>query len=194
MLALLSATLGAAGCGDNARVTTDAHDASDATPPAGTRTDALIDDGWLFLRADAAGAEAAGFDDSAWTPVTLPHTWNAFDGEDGGNDYYRGVGWYRRHLANPAPSSPPRRAYLQIDGASMVADLYINEQLEAKFEAAQRVANWLNERIATLHWLPGNCERSAVLSNRAASAGKSRALADSRTLLSAPKNLTLDCA
>jgi hypothetical protein len=52
----------------------------------------------------------------------------------------------------------------------------------------------LNERIATLHWLPGNCERSAVLSNRAASAGKSRALADSRTLLSAPKNLTLDCA
>ena len=24
--------------------------------------------------------------------VTIPHTWNAFDGQDGGDDYYRGVG------------------------------------------------------------------------------------------------------
>ena len=23
--------------------------------------------------------------------VTLPHTWNAIDGQDGGNDYYRGT-------------------------------------------------------------------------------------------------------
>lgn len=24
-----------------------------------------------------------------WEPVTLPHTWNAEDGQDGGNDYYQ---------------------------------------------------------------------------------------------------------
>ena len=23
--------------------------------------------------------------------VNLPHTWNAIDGQDGGNDYYRGL-------------------------------------------------------------------------------------------------------
>lgn len=27
-------------------------------------------------------------------PVTLPHTWNAIDGQDGGNDYYRGTCCY----------------------------------------------------------------------------------------------------
>lgn len=26
-----------------------------------------------------------------WEAVTLPHTWNAQDGQDGGNDYWRGT-------------------------------------------------------------------------------------------------------
>ena len=26
-----------------------------------------------------------------YTPVTLPHTWNAMDGQDGGGDFWRGV-------------------------------------------------------------------------------------------------------
>ena len=34
--------------------------------------------------------------------VTLPHTWNAVDGQDGGNDYYRGTCWYTLALAKPA--------------------------------------------------------------------------------------------
>ena len=25
--------------------------------------------------------------------IALPHTWNAVDGQDGGNDYYRGTCW-----------------------------------------------------------------------------------------------------
>ena len=43
-----------------------------------------LDDGWRFLRADAPGAEAPAFDDRRWAHVTLPHTWNAKDGQDGG--------------------------------------------------------------------------------------------------------------
>ena len=33
--------------------------------------------------------------------VTLPHTWNAEDGQDGGNDYHRGKCWYMRKLEAP---------------------------------------------------------------------------------------------
>ena len=33
-------------------------------------------DNWLFSK--GSGEK---------TPVTLPHTWNAVDGQDGGNDY-----------------------------------------------------------------------------------------------------------
>ena len=30
---------------------------------------------------------------TGWEAVTLPHSWNAKDGQDGGNDYYRGACW-----------------------------------------------------------------------------------------------------
>ena len=33
--------------------------------------------------------------------IALPHTWNAVDGQDGGNDYYRGTCWYTLALAKP---------------------------------------------------------------------------------------------
>ena len=32
--------------------------------------------------------------------VNIPHTWNAIDGQDGGNDYYRGIGTYEKTFAS----------------------------------------------------------------------------------------------
>jgi beta-galactosidase len=93
-----------------------------ATSP---REDLLIDDGWRFLRGDAPGAETAGFDDASWTGVQIPHTWNVEDGQDGGNDFRRGISWYRRHLAVPATSAG-KRLFLQFDAASVVADVFVN--------------------------------------------------------------------
>ena len=91
-----------------------------------TRTDTLLNDDWRFNRADVAGAEQSAFDDGAWTAAQLPHTWNAQDGQDGPNTpYYRGVGWYRKHYTLPA-ALDARRLYLQFDGASMIADVYVN--------------------------------------------------------------------
>lgn len=29
--------------------------------------------------------------DKKTVPVTIPHTWNNIDGQDGGNDYWRGT-------------------------------------------------------------------------------------------------------
>jgi beta-galactosidase len=80
---------------------------------------------WKFIRQDVAGAEQPGFDDSAWQMVSLPHTWNNLDGEDGGNDYYRGPGWYRRHLAIPSEDAG-RSLYLQFDAAGSDATVYVN--------------------------------------------------------------------
>ena len=74
-------------------------------PPPATRTDTLIDTGWKHLRMDDGGASATAYNDAAWASVTLPHTWNAIDGQDGGNDYYRGIGWYRRHYTPPASAA-----------------------------------------------------------------------------------------
>lgn len=90
------------------------------------RTVEALTDGWRFHKGDAADAAATGFDDSGWTPVTLPHTWNATDGQDGGNDYYRGPGWYRRPLM--IPTGEKRRHFLRFNAASIVADVFVDGQ------------------------------------------------------------------
>lgn len=94
-------------------------------PANAGRIDILLTDGWRFLRSDAAGAEVPGFDDVSWANIAVPHTWNALDGQDGGSDYHRGIGWYRRPLAVPS-DMVGRRAYLQFDAANTVADVYLN--------------------------------------------------------------------
>ena len=33
-----------------------------------------------------------------WYWVSLPHTWNDIDGQDGGNDLYRGTAFYAKEL------------------------------------------------------------------------------------------------
>ncbi len=95
-----------------------------AAPVGDARQLINLDQGWRFLGSESPGALAPAFDDSAWSPVDLPHTWNALDGQDGGG-YRRGAGWYRRHYRAPAALSG-RRLYLQFDGACLMADVYVN--------------------------------------------------------------------
>jgi beta-galactosidase len=90
-----------------------------------SRDDTLLGDGWRFSKADAAGAEAPAFDDGTWESISVPHTYNALDGQDGGGDYYRGVAWYRRRFEAPADMSG-RRAFLGFDAANTRADVYLN--------------------------------------------------------------------
>jgi beta-galactosidase len=95
------------------------------TPPRSAREELALDENWRFARMDVAGAEAPGFDDTTWSAVALPHTWNDRDGQDGGGNYYRGVGWYRRHLTVPAALAG-RALFLQFDAACITADVYVN--------------------------------------------------------------------
>ena len=60
-----------------------------------------------------------------WDWVTLPHSWNAIDGQDGENDYYRGTGYYAKQLKKfDLPEAD--RYYMEFRGANSSADLYIN--------------------------------------------------------------------
>jgi beta-galactosidase len=95
------------------------------TPPSNTRSDISLNTGWRFIRQDVPGAQTNGFNDSTWTALDLPHTWNNLDGQDGGNNYYRGIGWYRRHYT-PGANAIGRRLFLKFDGANIVSDVYIN--------------------------------------------------------------------
>lgn len=81
---------------------------------------------WLFTK-DAALVEKDNsvLNTENWDEVTLPHTWNGKDGQDGGNDYYRGTCWYTKKLAGDI-CGEGEDVYLEFEGANSSADVYVN--------------------------------------------------------------------
>ena len=60
-----------------------------------------------------------------WNWVNIPHTWNNIDGQDGGNDLYRGTAFYAKELEKmDLPKAD--RYFLEIQGANSSAILYVN--------------------------------------------------------------------
>ena len=57
--------------------------------------------------------------------VNLPHTWNAIDGQDGGNDLYRGTCYYTKVL-DPEELPKAEKYFLELRGANSSADVYVN--------------------------------------------------------------------
>lgn len=55
--------------------------------------------------------------------VALPHTWNNLDGQDGGNDYWRGHGIYEIQLPSPTAG---KRQYIQFEGVNHIASVSCN--------------------------------------------------------------------
>ena len=64
--------------------------------------------------------------DGTTTTVDLPHTWNARDGQDGGNDYWRGTCIYRTHFAAPQFNTASQQVWIQFDGVNASAHVVLN--------------------------------------------------------------------
>ena len=91
-----------------------------------------FDSNWLFLKADATGAEQNPFDDSAWRRLDVPHDWSiegpfAETNLTGGAGAFlpSGVGWYRKHFTLPE-SDAGRRVFVEFDGVMQNSDVWIN--------------------------------------------------------------------
>lgn len=76
---------------------------------------------WYFQRQNNGPAFALAQGDA----VMLPHTWNAKDGQDGGNDYYRGTCWYVKKFEKPELGAE-EEAWLEFEGAAMTAEIFLN--------------------------------------------------------------------
>ncbi|HEX5169735.1 MAG TPA: glycoside hydrolase family 2, partial [Cyclobacteriaceae bacterium] len=91
-----------------------------------------LDSGWEYMKGDLGGAWEAvrsagrGSPESVpqWTPVTLPHCFNAYDAVDPDQPYYQGPGWYRSHLPinNPFFNG---RTLLHFEGAGQKTEVYV---------------------------------------------------------------------
>jgi len=81
-----------------------------------------FNDGWSFAK---GFHEIPTTLDPAWEKVTLPHTWNAKDGQDGGNDYFRGTCCYAKELEKK--DLPEADCYyLEIRGANSSATVFVD--------------------------------------------------------------------
>ena len=76
---------------------------------------------WRF----AKQAEVPAVLPADWEQVNVPHCWNAVDGQDGGNDYFRGTCQYAKTF-NKADLPEADRYYLEIRGANSSADVTLN--------------------------------------------------------------------
>lgn len=74
-----------------------------------------INQGWTFTGPDQKK-----------TDISLPHTWNALDGQDGGNDYWRGTCLYEYRFPRPQYDPEQECVYLQFHGVNASADVTIN--------------------------------------------------------------------
>ncbi|MDB5896221.1 MAG: hypothetical protein JWQ88_3752 [Rhodoferax sp.] len=104
-------------------------------PVVGTQETRAIEllDGkkWAFVQDDSlTDAAALAQDGSGWTTVSLPHTWNEKDAASTAQTtptsvaYKRGIGWYRLEFDGTPPANGTQ--WLQFDGASIVADVWLN--------------------------------------------------------------------
>lgn len=88
------------------------------------RTRQQIHENWIFTKEDILPSEAETVNGES---VSLPHTWNAVDGQDGGNDYYRGSCWYIKELGQ-IEKQENEEIWLEFAGVAMSAEVYVNGQ------------------------------------------------------------------
>ena len=75
---------------------------------------------WAFAKDMAMAPESLPAD---WETISLPHSWNALDGQDGGGDYFRGKCCYSKVLENLPVAS---KYFLEINGANSSADVWLS--------------------------------------------------------------------
>ncbi|MCF0128748.1 MAG: glycoside hydrolase family 2 protein, partial [Pseudobutyrivibrio sp.] len=84
----------------------------------------IINKGWQFTKEKIevkAGVLAKG----KWQNLDLPYTWNGKDGQDGGNDYYRGTCYFAKTIKKEELPEG-EEFYLQFEGTNSSAEVFVN--------------------------------------------------------------------
>ena len=79
------------------------------------RKQTLLDQDWRFTDLDGNTQK-----------VNIPHTWNALDGQDGGDNYRRGTCTYEKKFPCPTFDRENQRIYLEFEAVSATATVILN--------------------------------------------------------------------
>ena len=138
-----------------------------------------FDTDWKFHLGDSTGAQAAAFDDSSWTGLSVPHDWSISlpfnqnsPAGSGGGYLDGGVGWYRKSFDLPSSSSG-QRLFVQFDGVYMDSTVWLNGTqicarpygyssfeceltANAKLGASNTLAVRVNNTLPSSRWYSGS--------------------------------------
>jgi beta-galactosidase len=108
--------------------------------PVSPRQEFNFNANWKFIRQDVTNAERADFDDSNWTTVSTPHTYNDSDTYDelishsgGERHQYTGIAWYRKHFKLP-PDAAAKKTFLEFEGLKQAGRFWVNGKFAGKYE------------------------------------------------------------
>jgi beta-galactosidase len=109
-------------------------------PPQSPRAKLNFDLNWKFVRADVSGAETPGLDDTAWTTVSTPHSFNDIDSfrqiishSGGDRGTYKGLAWYRKHFKLPARFGG-HKIFLEFEGMRQAGEIFLNGKPAGLYE------------------------------------------------------------
>ena len=115
--------------------------------PSSNRVEKNINSQWTFnyfssTKADKGGYENPDFNDSQWSYISVPHTWQTYETTHELHPYIRNVaskddsywwdgwGWYRKHLIIDKVYKD-QRIYFEFDGVQKYSKIYLNGQFLA---------------------------------------------------------------
>lgn len=85
-----------------------------------------FNDNWGFCLGDIEGAEAVGFNDGSFAPVSIPHTMRLEKNPAGDvNDVFQGIGWYRRYFTLDS-SFEGKQIKIDFEGVQIDCDVFLN--------------------------------------------------------------------
>ncbi len=109
-----------------------AMSAAPFTPPASPCATFNFNPGWKFIRQDITNAQQVDFDDSQWTDVSAPHTYNDTDSyahiishSGGDREAWTGITWYRKHFKLPA-TARDGKVFLEFEGLKQAGRFWVN--------------------------------------------------------------------
>src|SRR5471030_1541904 len=88
-----------------------------------TRQRININREWKFILGDQQNAAQAGYVDTAWKNVNLPHSFST--PYFGMGQWYVGYGWYRKYFNVPA-NWKGKRLFIEFEGAFRDAEVFVN--------------------------------------------------------------------
>ncbi|EFF41837.1 glycoside hydrolase family 2 protein [Mycoplasmopsis alligatoris] len=85
-----------------------------------------INNDWYFSK---KAKEVPSTKPSTWHSINVPHTWNVYDGADGGSDYYRGKCFYFKKLVIPYFHFIEEDVFLEFNGVNSNCKIYLDGNL-----------------------------------------------------------------